>query len=266
MGCNIHDTAIVDPTAELGVDVEIGPYSIVGANSKIGDGCFLASHVVVDKNTTLGSANKIFQFASVGADPQDLKFAGEKTELIVGDGNSIREFVTIHRGTAQGGGLTKIGNGNLFMATSHVAHDCMIGDNNIFANSVSLAGHVVVDNHATLGGLAGVHQFSRIGSYAFLGAGSMVRYNFPPYCLGQGDRCQVRGINIIGLQRAGFSSEEISEIRKAYRAVFAVPGKMKEKVADYLADKNLLPSVQVFFDFINESDHLSSPAKSLSSK
>ncbi|MCP4809847.1 MAG: acyl-ACP--UDP-N-acetylglucosamine O-acyltransferase [Proteobacteria bacterium] len=215
----IHSTAIVDPSAELG-DVEIGPYAIVGAEVKLADGVVIGPHVVLTGPMSIGARTVVHPFATLGGDAQDLKFAGERSELIIGQDNIIRENVTMNRGTAHGGGVTRVGSHNLFMASSHVAHDCTVGDHCVFANSVALAGHVTVHDRAVLGGLAGVHQHARIGRCAMVGAGAMVALDVPPFTIAQGDRARLFGLNIIGLRRAGFDADGVKRLRLAYRALF----------------------------------------------
>ncbi|MBP9837843.1 MAG: acyl-ACP--UDP-N-acetylglucosamine O-acyltransferase [Proteobacteria bacterium] len=264
MSCNIHQTAIVDSKAQLGADVEIGPYSIIGANVRIGDRCKIATHVVVEGHTTLGKECHLFQFSSVGAAPQDLKYKGEPTTLIVGDRNIVRECVTLHPGTVTGTGSTVIGDGNLFMANCHVGHDCRIGNNNVLANSAGLAGHVHIHNNVILGGMVGIHQFCRIGSYVMISAGSMVGLDIPPYCIGQGDRACLRGINLIGLQRSGMNEEEISAIKKTYRHLFSKVGHLKEKIESLPEELAKQPKVKLMMDFLAESKRgVLNPAKSL---
>lgn len=261
MGVSLHPTALVDPRAELGVEVEVGAYSVIGPQVKIGDRTCIGPHVVLDGNTILGPENKIFQFASIGAPPQDLKYKGEPTKLIIGCRNVFRECVTVHRGTVTGHGQTIIGDNNLLMANSHVAHDCVVGDGNVFANSVALAGHVTLHNRIILGGLAGVHQFVTIGDFALLGAGSMVGLDVPPYCIVQGDRAHLRGINVIGLKRAGFTSEDISSIRAAYRHFFSTLGHLAEKIASLDTELKQRPVVEKMITFIQASQRGVSTAK-----
>ena len=230
----IHPTAIISPGAEIAPDVKIGPYCTIGSNVKIAEGCELTSHVVIDGNTEIGTNNRIFPFASLGFPPQDLKFGGEDSKLTIGSGNMIREYVTVQPGTAHGRMETVVGDNNLLMACSHVGHDCIVGDNNVLANSAALAGHVYIGSNCILGGLAGIHQFAYIGDYAFIGAGAMVAQDIPPFLIVQGDRATLRGVNAIGLQRAGFSQEEISEIKLAYRKLFISPGAFKKKLEEVL--------------------------------
>lgn len=253
MSSLIHPTAVIDSRAEIGADVSIGPFSVIGEHVVIGRGCQIGPHVVIQGRTRLGAENRVFQFASIGAQPQDLKFHGEPSVLEIGARNQIREFVTLQPGTKHGLMKTVIGDGNLFMANSHVAHDCIVGSNNVFANSCALGGHVVVEDHVILGGMAGVHQWTRIGRNALLGGGSMVNQDIPPYCIGQGDRCRLRGINLIGLRRAGFSAEEISGIKQAYRAIFLEKGALQEKISRISDEPSSEPRVQLFIDFIKQS-------------
>ena len=254
MSCSIHKTAIIENGAEIGEGVEVGAYSVIGSNVKIGDKCKIGPHAVIEGDTTIGEETRVFQFASIGADPQDLSYRGEKTELIIGSRNKIREFVTLQPGTNKGTKKTIIGDGNLFMANCHVGHDCRVGNNNVFANSAGLAGHVTIFNNTVVGGLVGIHQFTRIGDFSMLSAGSMVGQDVPPFSIAQGDRCRLRGINVIGLQRANFASEEISAIKKAYRVLFSAPGNIKEKEAQL--DDSLLEfaSVRHMVEFTKETE------------
>ncbi len=216
----IHPTAIVHPRAELAEDVEVGPYSIIGENVEISRGVKIDSHVRIEGWTRLGENCRVFSFAVLGEAPQDLKYKGEPSELIVGPNNVFREFVTVHRGTAEGGGRTVIGANNLFMAYSHVAHDCLIGNHVIMANAATLAGHIEIQDHAIIGGLAAVHQFVRIGAYALVSGLTGVPRDIPPYALAAGNRARLYGLNLIGLKRHGFSSETILHLKRAYRILF----------------------------------------------
>lgn len=262
MSCNIHETAIVDPAAELGKNVEVGPYSIIGPHVQLGDGCWVGPHAVIEGRTTLGENCEVFQFASVGAKPQDLKFNNEPSTLVLGSGNKIREFVTLQPGTEHGHMTTVIGDNNLFMANSHVGHDCKVGSNNVFANSAALAGHVTIDNNVILGGIVGIHQFVRIGSFVMLSGGSMVGHDIPPYCIGQGDRCFLRGVNTIGLQRAGFTDEEVSAVKKTYRLLFSSVGGLAEKVKGLPQELRAMEKISHMIDFIESSERgVCSPAR-----
>ncbi|KFZ31716.1 UDP-N-acetylglucosamine acyltransferase [Pseudidiomarina salinarum] len=216
----IHPTAIIDEGAKLGSNVRVGAYSIIGADVEVGDDCDIGPHVVLRGPTTLGRGNRIFQFASVGEDCQDKKYAGEPTRLVVGDNNIFREFVTVHRGTVQDQGVTRIGDNNLLMAYVHVAHDCVVGDNVILANNTTLAGHVHVGNWAILGGFTGVHQFCHIGAHAFTAVNSVVVQDIPPYIMAQGHNAVPRTINSEGLKRRGFTNQQITNIKRAFKMLY----------------------------------------------
>ena len=231
MSGSIHPTAIIAVGAQLHPSVEVGPYAVIGPNVRIGAGSTVGAHAVLEGRTTLGEKNRVFQFASVGAIPQDLKYAGEPTALVIGDSNQIREFSTLHIGTAGGGGVTRIGNQNLFMAYSHVAHDSQVGSRCVFANGATLAGHVEIGDFVTLGGLSAVHQFTRIGPHAFIAGGSMVVMDVPPFCVAQGDRAELAGLNVIGLQRHGFTEEQLARIKDAYRILFRSKLPLEEAVS-----------------------------------
>jgi UDP-N-acetylglucosamine acyltransferase len=217
---NVHATAIVSPGATLGEGTTVGPYAVLGDEVKLGPECRVMSHAVLDGPLTVGSNCTFYPFSAVGSDPQDLKFQGERTEAIVGDGNTFREFVTVNRGTAGGGGVTRIGDNNLFMAYSHVAHDCVVGDNTIFANGATLAGHVTVENFATVGAFSAVHQMCRVGAYAFIGGFSVITKDALPFLKSVGEReVSTYGVNAIGLKRRGVSDEAVSALSKAYRTL-----------------------------------------------
>lgn len=216
----IHKTAIIDPSALLADNVTIGAYSIIGANVEIGANCEIGPHVVINGPTKIGNNNKIYQFSSIGEDPQDKKYAGEPTLLEIGDNNLIRECVTINRGTVQGGGVTNIGSNNWIMAYVHIAHDCILGNDNTIANNTSLAGHVSIDNFVILGGFSLVSQFNKIGSYAFSAMGSVISRNIPPYVLVSGHMAKPIGVNVEGLRRRKFSDQQIKNIKQAYKLVY----------------------------------------------
>lgn len=216
----IHDTAIVHSSARIGKNVVIGPYAVIGENVEIGDNCIIGSHVNIEGWTTIGQGNRFSHGASIGCEPQDLKFKGEKSFLFIGDNNYFRESVTISRGTEGGGAETRIGNNNLFMAYSHVAHDCQLGNNIVVANCTALAGHVVVEDRAVIGGMSGVHQFSKVGKMAMIGACTKIVKDIPPFVLVDGNPARVSGINVVGLRRNGITPEVRDEIKKAYRILY----------------------------------------------
>ncbi len=232
MSVKIHATAIVDPKAELGKDIEIGPYCIVGPRVKLGDRVRLVAHVVVDGITTIGAGTVIYPFASIGQRPQDLKYHGEESTLEIGENNQIRESVTMNPGTEGGGMITRVGNGGLYMVGAHVAHDCHVGDHVIMANNATLGGHVVVGDYVVIGGLAAVQQFVRIGEHAMIGGMSGVASDVIPYGTVKGDRAFLSGLNLIGLERRGFNKEDIHALRTAYRMLFSSEGTMSERMDD----------------------------------
>lgn len=217
---NIHKTAIIEDGAIIGDDVTVGAYSIIGANVKIGNGTSIGSHTVIEGKTTIGENNQIFSHAALGTIPQDLKFDGEDVELIIGNNNKIREFTLFNPGTKGGGSITKIGDNNLFMGYTHVAHDVIVGNNCVFANVATLAGHVEIDDYVVVGGLTPVHQFCKIGSHAMIGGGSVLTQDIPPFCLAEGNRASLRGLNLNGLRRRFSDRADIDAIRKAYKAIF----------------------------------------------
>lgn len=224
----IHPSAIIDPSAVIADDVSIGPFAVIGAGVEIGAGCEIASHVVINGPTKIGKNNRIFQFASIGEEPQDKKYHGEDTLLEIGDNNLIRESVTINRGTVQGGGITRIGHNNWIMAYVHVAHDCLVGNDNIFANNASLAGHVLIDDYVILGGFTLVSQFNYLGSYSFSAMGSVISRNIPPYVLVSGHMAKPVGVNVEGLRRHQFSDKQIRNIRQAYKLLYRSGLKLEE--------------------------------------
>ena len=228
----IHATAIVAPGARLADDVVIGPYCVLGGRVELGAGVRLMSHVVVEGRTTIGEGTRIFPFASIGLEPQDLKYRGEDSALIIGRHNTIREYVTMSPGTEGGGMVTRVGDHGLFMVGVHVAHDCQVGDHVIMANNATLAGHVVVEDFALLGGLSAVHQFVRIGRHAMIGGMSGVERDVIPYGQVMGDRARLCGLNIIGMQRRGFSREDIQGLRNAYQFLFATGGTLSDRVTE----------------------------------
>lgn len=224
----IHSTALIDPTAKIADSVEIGAYSIVGANVEIGEGSWIGPHVVIMGPTKIGSENKIFQFSSIGDVPQDKKFHGETSYLEIGDRNTIREFATINRGTEDGGGTTRIGNDNWLMAYIHIAHDCQVGNNTIFANNASLAGHAIIEDFAILGGFTLVHQFCTIGQHAFCGMGSAISKDVLPYVMVNGSPASTFGLNSEGIKRKGFSKETIKALKDAYKIIYRSKLTVKE--------------------------------------
>lgn len=250
----IHPTAIIESGAVIADDVTVGAYSVIGKNVKIDSGTTVASHVVIEGWTEIGKDNQVYQFASIGAAPQDLKYAGEKTWLKIGDRNRIREFTTLNRGTADGGGITSIGNDNLFMAYSHVAHDCIVQDHAIFANGATLGGHVEIESRAILGGLVAVHQFCRVGCHTMISGGSMVSQDIPPYTVAQGDRAKTMGLNLIGMKRSGFSEATISDIKKAYRVIFRSGLRLEEAVDKVVDEIDISPELEHFIAFIKGSE------------
>ncbi len=251
----IHPTAIIAPQAKLAPDVSVGPYTVIGPDVEIGAGAIVGPHAVVDGHTKLGAKVQVFQFASVGAPPQDLKYAGEPTRVEIGDGTILRESVTIHRGTATGGGLTRIGAQCLVMAYAHVAHDCVLGDRVILANGVQLAGHVEIESHAILGGLSAVHQFARIGTSAMLGGGTMASKDVVPFVHCSGNRdVQLHGINSLGLRRRGFSDERIRSLKAAYRILFRSGHRLSKAMQEVEANVEPTEDVQHLLRFIRESE------------
>ena len=249
----VHPTAIVTPGAKLHPTVEVGPYAVIGPRVEIGAGTTVGPHAVIEGRTRLGERNKVFQFASVGAQPQDLKYAGEDSALEIGDENLIREFTTLHKGTTGGGGVTRIGNGNLFMAYAHVAHDCQVGNGCVLANAATLGGHVEVGDHVILGGLAAVHQFTRIGKHAFVAGGAMVVMDVPPFCTAQGDRAELVGVNSIGLARHGYTEEQIGRVKEAYRILFRSKLPLEEAVERLRTELGDQSEIQTLLGFVTTS-------------
>ena len=247
---SIHPTAIIGPGARLHPTVQVGPYAVIGPQVEIGAGTSVGPHAVIEGRTRLGERNRVFQFASVGAQPQDLKYAGEDSALEIGNENLIREFTTLHKGTSGGGGTTRIGNKNLFMAYSHVAHDCRIGNGCVLANSVALAGHVDLGDNVIMGGLSAVHQFTRIGKHAFIAGGAMVAMDVPPYCTAQGDRAELVGLNTVGLTRHGLTDDQISRIKDAYRILFRSKMGLNEALSKLKAEHGGNPEIDHLLEFL----------------
>ncbi len=250
----IHPTAIVDPRAELSEGVFVGPYCVIGGGVRLGARVQLESHVVVTGRTTLGEGCRVFPFACLGHRPQDLKYRGEDTELVIGRDNQIREHVTMHPGTAGGGGITRVGDGGLYMAAIHVAHDCQVGDGVIMANNATLGGHVEVQDHAYLGGLCAVHQFVRVGQQAMVGGLAGVEQDVIPYGMVLGNRAYLNGLNIVGMKRRGVSREEIQDLRTAYRLLFAPEGAFAERLAEVASQFATHARVMEIVDFTRSAD------------
>lgn len=251
----IHPTALVDPNAELDPSVEVGPFSIIGANVKIGAGSVIKSHVVINGHTEIGENNEIYQFASVGEANQDKKYKGEPTRLVIGNNNIIRENATIHRGTIQDQGITIIGSGNLFMASTHIGHDCVVGDNNIMANYAALAGHVKVGDNVILAGYTGIHQFCQVNSFSMCGMGSMVTKDVPRYVMVSGNPAKAHGMNFEGMRRRGTPKEVIRALRNAYKSVY-LKGRTLDLVLNELeqSDDFAIPEVAEFISSIRKSE------------
>lgn len=249
----IHPTALIDPRAELGENVSIGPYTIIEGDVVIGSGTEIGAHVYIDRYTKIGRDCQISPFSAIGTPPQDKKFKGEKTEAIIGDENVIREYVTINRGTTGGGGITTIGNQNLLMAYVHVAHDCHLGDGIIMANLATLAGHVILDDYCILNGLVAVQQFVRVGAYAYVGGKSGVLKDIPPYVIASGDRAKLFGLNIVGLKRHDFSDETIMALKKTYQIIIRSHLTIQEGIAQVEKEIPPFPEVKRFLDFIRNS-------------
>ena len=248
----LHPTAVVDPSARIGERVSVGAYSVVGAEVEIGDGTSIGAHCSIDGPTRIGRDNRIHGHAAIGGDPQDKKFGGERTELVIGDGNVIREFVTISRGTGNGGGITRVGDRNWLLAYTHIAHDCQVGNDCVFSNNATLAGHVEVGDQVILSGFVGVHQFCRIGAHAFIGMGAFVNGDVPPYVMvAQEGYGRPRGINAEGLKRRGFDAARISAIKRAYRALYVSGAKLDEalqQLAELAQDSDDVRAMLAFIE------------------
>jgi UDP-N-acetylglucosamine acyltransferase len=253
----IHPTALVDPAAQLDGDVSIGAYSIIGPKVRIGAGTKVASHCVIEGNTTIGRNNTIFPFCALGAVPQDKKYKDEDTRLEIGDGNTIREYCSFNLGTAQAGGVTRLGNDNWIMAYVHLAHDCIVGNHTIFANNATLAGHVEVQDWAILGGFTGVHQFVRVGQHSITGVSSVVLQDIAPFVTGMGNTFEPAGINTEGLKRRGFSTDRIAALRRAFKTLFrnglTVNEALAELAAQQAAEPDAQQDLQLLRDFVASS-------------
>lgn len=251
----IHPTAVVDPSARIGANVEIGAYSVVGADVEIGDGTRIGAHCTIEGPTRIGRDNRFHGHAAIGGDPQDKKFEGERTELVIGDRNAFREFVTVNRGTGQGGGTTRIGDDNWFLSYVHVAHDCQVGNGCVFSNNATLAGHVEIGDFVILSGFTGVHQFCRIGAHAFVGMGAFVNGDVPPFVMvAQEDYGRPRGVNAEGLKRRGFDAERIAAIKRAYRALYVSGAKLDEAKLQLATLAQDSADVREVLDFIERGE------------
>ena len=250
----IHPTAQIDPKAELADDVEVGAFTVIDGKVRIDSGTRIRSHASLTGRTTIGKNNDIFQFTSIGEQPQDKKYAGEDTELIIGDNNTIREMCTFSRGSMQGGGVTRIGSNNWIMACVHIAHDCILGDNIIMANNASLAGHVTIGDNAILSGYTLIHQFCSIGEYSFTSYASFVNKSIPPYVTVAGDKAGVKGINTEGLKRHGFSSEQITQVRRAYKALYRESLTLEEATAKITEMATDSPEIEVLVNFLRSAE------------
>ena len=251
----IHPTAVIDPSARLGDGVRVGAYAVIGADVEIGDGTRIGPHVAIEGPTRIGRDNVFHGQAAIGGAPQDKKYRGERVELRIGDGNVVREFVTINRGTGEGGGITRLGDRNWILAYSHIAHDCIVGDDCVFSNNATLAGHVVIGNQVILSGFAGVHQFCRIGDHAFIGMGAFVNGDVPPFVMvAQEKYARARGINAEGLKRRGFDAARIAAIKRAYRALYMGDAKLDEAKAELGEIATGSDDVREMLDFIERGE------------
>lgn len=250
---NIHPTAIISPDAKLGEGVQIGPYTIIGPSVTIGKNSIIGPHVVIESHTDIGEGCRVFQFASLGGLPQDLKYRGEETRVVIGNFNVIREYVTINRATSADIGVTIMGDHNLIMAYSHIAHNCKLGNYVIMGNSSNLAGHIHVDDFAIISGLTGVHQFTRIGTHCFIGGCSAVAKDVPPYVMVSGIRAKPYGLNLVGMQRRGFKEDTINAIKKAYKTLYRSSLLLKDALQKIREDSGDLPEIKIFIAFIEQS-------------
>lgn len=249
----IHPSSIIDPGAKIAKDVNVGPFSVIGPEVTIGSGCVIESHVVIKGPTKIGNNNHFYQFSSIGEDTQDKKFHGERAQLTIGDNNVFREGCTVHRGTKDGGGITSIGNNNLFMINTHVAHDCIIGNHIIFSNNASVAGHVKVEDYASLGGFAGVHQFCLIGAHSFIAAGSIVLKDVAPYITVSGHPATAHGLNSVGLARRNFSADTQTILKQAYKIIFRTSATVKDAIVQLNQFVDKYPEVILLKDFLQNS-------------
>ncbi len=254
MASGIDPRAVVAPGARLADDIQIGAYTIIGADVQIGPGCVIGPHAVITGHTTIGANNRVFQFASIGDAPQDKKYAGEPTRVVIGDGNTFREYVTVNRGTAKDKGVTTIGDDNLFMASSHVAHDCIVGSHCVFANLATLAGHVEVDDWVILAGFTGVHQFCKIGVHAFIANNTAVTRDVPPYVMAVGHPAEPHSVNATGISRRGFSAEQVRNIKNAYKLLYRSDLPLEQAIAAITAAAESQPELRAFVDFFPRSN------------
>lgn len=261
MGCcntapsqGIHPTAVIHPDARLGADVEVGPYAVIEEHVVIGDRCRIDAHAIIKSYTKMGMGNHIHSHALIGGEPQDLKFQGEVTWLEIGDGNRIREFSTLHRGTQGGGGVTRVGNRNLIMAYAHIAHDCIVGNDIVMSNGATLGGHVHVDDFAIIGGLSAVHQFGHIGTHAFVGGMTGVAQDLPPWMLAAGSRALVHGPNLVGLRRAEAGRDLISAFKQAFRLIWRSEIPRSEALIQLEDDYGNMPQMMDFINFVRSSE------------
>lgn len=250
---SIHPTAIVDQDARIGPEVEIGPYTVVGKHAEIGEGCRIGAYVVIAGHTSIGARNHIYHYVSLGEAPQDKKYGGEATRLEIGEDNTIREFCTFNRGTAQDAGVTRVGSHNWFMAYVHLAHDCQVGSHTIFANNSQLAGHVHIGDYAVLGGFTGVHQFCRVGAHSITAIGAVVLQDVPPYITASGNTARPHGINSEGLKRRGYTAQTINRLKRAYRTLYKSGLTLEEAKGELMQQTEECPEVRVLLDFLTGS-------------
>jgi UDP-N-acetylglucosamine acyltransferase len=250
----IHPTAIISPDAKIAENVEIGPYTIIGPDVTIGKGTVIGPHVVIEEQTDIGERCNISQFAALGGKPQDLKFRGERTRVVIGNNNTIREFATIHRSTAADIGVTILGDNNLIMAYCHIAHNCKLGNNIVMSSGSALAGHIHIDDYAIIGGMTGIHQFTRIGRHSIIGGASALAKDLPPYMMAAGNHAHLYGLNLVGLKRRGFSEETIKELKKAYKILFRSSLLLKTAVEKVRSEVQDIPEVKTLLEFVEKSE------------